>query len=125
MDYIKGAKMDFKVTTLDYGSIVKGSDPYRSFMFTNVGNEPLVITAVDSSNRSALVAEWSKEPVLPGGSSVIKVKYDTQRVGPFQKQVTLTSNDGTNPTMVLTVKGEVKDAPREESVPASTGGLKQ
>jgi Protein of unknown function (DUF1573) len=123
-DAVKGPKMEFKQTTMDYGTIEKGGDPVRIFNFTNVGNEPLVITQAQGS-CGCTVPEWSKEPVLPGQSSTIKVKYDTQRVGPFTKQVTLTSNDGTNPTMVLTIKGEVKDAPKQESVPAGNGGIKQ
>lgn len=121
---VKGPKMDFKQTTIDYGTIEKGGDPVREFKFTNVGNEPLVITAAQGSCK-CLVPEYSQEPVLPGQGATIKAKYDTNRVGPFTKQITLTSNDGTNPTMVLTVKGEVKDAPKQESVPASNGGLKQ
>ena len=119
---VKGPKMEFKITTVDYGTIEKGADPHREFKFTNVGNEPLVITAAQGS-CGCTVPEWSKEPVAPGGTSSIKVKYDTNRVGPFQKQVTLTSNDSVNPSFVLTTKGEVKDTPKPESVPASNGGL--
>ena len=114
--------MEFKQTTIDYGTFEKGGDPVRTFEFTNVGNEPLVITQAHGS-CGCLVPEWSKEPILPGQNGTIKAKYDTQRVGPFTKQITLTSNDGTNPTMVLTVKGVVKDPPTQEPVPASHGGL--
>jgi hypothetical protein len=123
-DVVRGPKMEFKQTTIDYGTIEKGSDPVREFKFTNVGIEPLSITAAQGSCR-CLVPEYSKEPILPGESSTIRAKYDTQRVGPFTKQITLTSNDGTNPTMVLTVKGEVRDVPIQETLPTSNGGLKQ
>jgi Protein of unknown function (DUF1573) len=61
---------------------------------------------------------------MPGESANIDVRYDTQRVGNFSKTVTLTTNE-TEPTHTLTIKGEVKAPPTQESVPASTGGLKQ
>jgi hypothetical protein len=35
-----GPVMTFKVTTVDYGKIEKGSDKVRKFEFTNTGSEP-------------------------------------------------------------------------------------
>jgi len=37
---------------------------------------------------------------------VIKVKYDTKRIGAFNKSVTITSNAVTNPTQVIRIKGK-------------------
>jgi hypothetical protein len=44
------------------------------------------------------------------------VKYDTRRVGRFQKTVTVQSNSKT-PTKVLTIKGNVKDVAAENTSP--------
>ena len=44
-----GAQMEFQETTIDYGTIEQGSDPYRFFSFTNTGNAPLVITNAKGS----------------------------------------------------------------------------
>lgn len=117
-----GPVMTFDVTTIDYGTVDKGADPYRSFKFTNTGNEPLIIKDAKGS-CGCTAPEWPKEPIMPGEASVIKVKYDTQRVGPFTKTVSITTNEATPRT--LTIKGEVKGAPVQESVPAGTGGIKQ
>jgi Protein of unknown function (DUF1573) len=119
----QGPVMTFEVTTIDYGKIEKGGDPVRHFKFTNTGNEPLIIKAAKGS-CGCTVPTYPLEPIMPGESANIDIRYDTQRVGMFTKTVTLTSNE-TDPTHTLTIKGEVKAPPIQESVPASTGGLKQ
>jgi hypothetical protein len=118
-----GPVMTFDVTTVDYGTIDKGSDPLRKFKFTNTGNEPLIIKTAKGS-CGCTVPTYAKEPIMPGESSEIEVRYDTQRVGNFTKTVTITTNEATE-TRMLTIKGEVKAPADKESVPASTGGLKQ
>ncbi|MCB0529940.1 MAG: DUF1573 domain-containing protein [Saprospiraceae bacterium] len=117
-----GAVMTFDVTTIDYGSIEKGSDPIRKFKFTNTGNEPLIIKTAKGS-CGCTVPTYPKEPIMPGESNVIEVRYDTQRVGPFTKTVTLTTNESAD-THTLTIKGDVKAAPAQESVPAGSSGIK-
>jgi hypothetical protein len=118
-----GPVMTFQQTTIDYGTIDKGADPIRKFGFTNTGNEPLIIKSAKGS-CGCTVPTYPQEPIMPGESATIDVRYDTQRVGNFNKQVTLTTNE-TNSTHTLTIKGEVKAPATQESVPASTGGLKQ
>ncbi|MBL7782186.1 MAG: DUF1573 domain-containing protein [Bacteroidetes bacterium] len=116
-----GAVMTFDVTTIDYGTIEKGGDPIRKFKFTNTGNEPLIVKAAKGS-CGCTVPTYPKEPIMPGESNVIEVRYDTQRVGAFTKTVTLTTNEASD-THTLTIKGEVKAPASQESVPASNGGL--
>ncbi len=112
-----GPAMDFETMEVDYGTIAQNSDPYRLFKFTNTGTEPLQITHAKGS-CGCTTPDWPKEPIFPGESGEIKVKYDTKRIGKFVKRVTLTTNmpDKT----VLTIKGLVeKAAPEPEGVPAS------
>jgi len=90
----------------DYGEIEKGGEPYCEFTITNDGNEPLIISNAKGS-CGCTVPEWSKEPILPGESSVMKVKYDTKRVGPINKSVTVNTNAVNSPTKVLRIKGKV------------------
>lgn len=118
-----GPVMTFQQTTIDYGTIEKGSEPLRKFSFTNTGNEPLVIKSAKGS-CGCTVPTYPKEPIMPGETNVIEVRYDTQRVGMFTKTVTLTTNE-TSDTHTLTIKGEVKAPATQESVPAGNGGLKQ
>lgn len=99
------AKIEFKSETIDYGEIEKGSDGVRVFEFTNTGNAPLVISSVKSS-CGCTIPKKPEEPIMPGKTGKIEVKYDTNRVGPIRKAITVTSNADT-PTKVLKIKGNV------------------
>ncbi len=102
----KTAKIQFKAETVDYGQIEKGSDGIRVFEFTNTGEVPLIISKV-SSSCGCTIPKKPEQPVLPGQTGEIQVKYDTNRVGPIRKAITVISNADT-PTKVLKIKGEVK-----------------
>ena len=102
----KTAKIEFKSETVDYGEIAKGSDGVRVFEFTNTGEAPLIISKV-SSSCGCTIPKKPEDPILPGKTGEIQVKYDTNRVGPIRKAITVISNADT-PTKVLKIKGEVK-----------------
>ncbi len=95
-------------TVVSYGSIVQGSDPIRIVTFTNVGKTPLIISHCEST-CTCLVAFSSTEPIPPGGSGQIQLKYNTDLVGTFNKTVTIYSNSKKN--VILSVKGIVRPAP--------------
>lgn len=88
-----GAQIVFENETVDYGTIVQGADGNREFVFTNTGNEPLIISSCKGS-CGCTVPKCPTEPILPGETSKIKVKYDTNRLGKVTKTVTVTSNAG-------------------------------
>ena len=100
----------------DYGEIEKGADPYCEFVITNTGNEPLLITNAKGS-CGCTVPEWEKEPIMPGESSIMKVKYDTKRVGPINKSVTITSNAVDSPTKVIRIRGKVNPPAADATSP--------
>ncbi|MDV7140952.1 DUF1573 domain-containing protein [Maribacter sp. TH_r10] len=100
------AKIEFKSETVDYGQITKGSDGVRVFEFTNTGDAPLIISKV-SSSCGCTIPKKPDGPILPGKTGEIQVKYDTNRVGPIRKAITVISNAET-PTKVLKIKGEIK-----------------
>lgn len=99
------AKIEFKDETIDYGEIAKNSDGVRVFEFTNTGSVPLVISNVKSS-CGCTIPKKPDAPIMPGETGEIEVKYDTRRVGPIRKAITVTSNADT-PTKVLKIKGTV------------------
>ncbi|MHA6281344.1 DUF1573 domain-containing protein [Salinimicrobium sp. CAU 1759] len=101
----ESAKIEFKSEVIDYGEIKKGSDGIRVFEFTNTGNIPLVITDVTSS-CGCTIPEKPKDPIAPGETGEIKVKYDTQRVGPIRKTITVYSN-AEEPAKSIKIKGKV------------------
>ena len=99
------AEIKFKQATIDYGKIAKGSDGVRVFEFTNTGSAPLIISDVKSS-CGCTVPKKPDGPVAAGETSSIQVKYDTNRVGPIRKTITVYSN-ATEPVVALKIKGEV------------------
>lgn len=98
-------KIQFEKTVHDYGTIQKGSDGSCEFVFKNTGKEPLVLNKVKSS-CGCTVPSWPKEPILAGNSGVIKVVYDTKRVGPINKMIFVNSNAANN-LVRLTINGTV------------------
>ncbi len=108
--FAQGAKIEFKDSdnTIDYGRIEKNSDDgIRTFEFTNTGNAPLVITAVQSTCGCTIPSK-PKEPIMPGKTGKIGVKYN-MGLGPIRKTITVESNatnyDGGR--IALKIKGEV------------------
>jgi len=99
----------------DYGNVPQGGNGECEFKFTNSGKEPLVITNCQGS-CGCTVPQCPKEPILPGKSGVIKVKYDTNRPGGIYKTVTVNSNAKSG-NIVLTIKGNVEVKPTEEAFP--------
>jgi hypothetical protein len=103
---VEGAGMLFENETIDYGTIARYADGNRQFVFTNNGNKALIITNTQGT-CGCTVPSTPKEPIAPGAKGVIGVKYATDRVGPFTKQVIVTSNAAGQPTKTLTIKGTV------------------
>jgi hypothetical protein len=115
-DKADGPVMTFESTMIDYGTIEQHADPLRIFNFTNTGNEALIIKNAKGS-CGCTVPKWPKEPIMPGETGKIEVRYDTKRIGPFSKRVTLTTNS-VEERIVLTIKGRVNPKPQEpEGVP--------
>lgn len=117
----QGPKMSFESNEIDYGTIVQNSDPLRVFKFTNEGTEPLVIKHAKGS-CGCTVPAYPKQPIAPGESATIEVRYDTKRIGQFQKTVELTTNEA-EPKHTLRIKGKVNPGQIvEDAVPAATPG---
>ncbi len=102
-----GPRISFNEMTHDYGTIAKGADGNCEFQFTNTGNEPLILSNVRAS-CGCTTPSWSKEHIMPGQTGTIKVRYNTNNVGGFNKSITVTSNAVDTPRAVLKVKGKVQ-----------------
>jgi len=107
----KVAKIEFKTDVIDYGTIEKGAD----------GVAPLIISKV-SSTCGCTVPKKPKDPILPGDSGEIQVKYDTNRVMPIRKTITVLSNAAT-PTVALKIKGNVVDSSKKSVLEKKKKGV--
>jgi hypothetical protein len=118
---VGGPVMTFEKMEIDYGTIAQGADPLRRFKFKNTGTEPLTIKNARGS-CGCTVPSYKKEPIAPGETSEIEVRYDTQRIGDFAKSVTIETNEGDN-ARVLMIKGKVTEKVVEAGVPANAPSL--
>ena len=116
-----GPQISFEETTHEYGEIDLGSDGAYDFVFTNTGNEPLILSKPRSS-CGCTVPSWPKEPILPGETNNIKVTYNTKKAGSFNKTVTIYSNAKGKSTVVLRIKGKVL-AKATEALPTKESNL--
>jgi hypothetical protein len=116
-----GPEITFEKTTHDYGTMFMNADGAYEFVFTNTGNEPLILSQPRSS-CGCTVPAWPRKPILPGEQEKIKVTYNTAIRGRFQKTVTIMSNATKSKTVVLTIKGEVVNKPAE-AMPEKTTGM--
>lgn len=105
-EVLNGAQIQFEKETHDYGTIGKGANGDCVFIFKNTGNSPLILENVKGS-CSCTVPNWTTEPILPGKTGEIKVHYDTEKSGPINKSVTITSNAVNDPVKVVRIKGNV------------------
>ncbi len=110
--------MTFESEVVDYGTIEQNADGVRYFTFTNTGKEPLIISNARGS-CGCTVPTWPKQPIKPGETAKIKVKYATNRIGVINKSVTITSN-ASEPTKVIRIKGKVL-APKTSPVKETKG----
>jgi hypothetical protein len=89
----------------NFGKVVLGTPVSVNFKFTNTGDQPLIISGVESS-CGCTVPEYTKTPVKKGETGIIKVTFNPAGAAlPFSKIVTITSNAKTS-TKVLYIKGE-------------------
>jgi hypothetical protein len=93
----------------DYGTIDNGANGTCEFKVTNTGDQPLIISNCKGS-CGCTVPKCDTAPIAPGKTTIVTVKYDTNRSGPINKTVTISSNATNAPEKIVRIKGEVKAA---------------
>ena len=111
-----GAQISIDKEVHDYGTIAQGANGTCEFTVTNTGDAPLIISNCKGS-CGCTVPKCDTQPVAPGASTAITVRYDTKRIGPINKNVTITSNASNAPTKVVRIKGTVEQAPATPTSP--------
>ena len=106
--------LKLKETEHDFGKIPQGKPVYYSFEIVNSGTQPLKLDNVQAS-CGCTTPEWSREPIAPGTTAVIKVGYNSAAEGYFDKSITITYN--TNQNKILKIKGTVWKAPEGAAPP--------
>lgn len=98
--------MSFDESQFDFGEIDQGTHVEHTFTFTNTGDAPLVITRATSS-CGCTVPEFTKDPIAPGDSGELLVKFDGSGRGTINKNVTVYTNTEKG-TEMLRIKATIK-----------------
>lgn len=81
----------------NFGTLTEGDTVEHTFKFTNTGEFPLIINNITAS-CGCTTPEWPPEPVAPGASSSIRVRFNSRgKSGEQNKTVTVIAN--TDPAM--------------------------
>ena len=100
------ASISFGKKEYDFGTVNEGDIVETSYLVTNSGKTDLVITNAQAS-CGCTVPVWPKNPIKPGATGEVKVKFNTSgKPNRQQKTITLTTNTESG-REVLTLKGSV------------------
>ena len=102
----ENAKIKFNETTHDFGNLQKGDPAEFNFVFTNISDGEVQLSNVKAS-CGCTTPSWTREVVKPGERGEIMVKYNSNRVGPFTKSITITYDEEEKPVVVY-IKGKVE-----------------
>lgn len=103
-----GAQMNVSQQVFDFGKVSAGEVIAHDFVFTNTGNQLLVINDVHTSCGCTTAKDWSHE-IPPGKQGIISINLETINVvsGPVTKSITVACNDTNHPVVTLQMAGTV------------------
>lgn len=116
-DTLRMPEITFEKLTHDFGTLPKGGNTTTRFYFRNTGKSPLIISKCGVS-CGCITPKCPTDVILPGQRNFVDVHYDSLRVGPFAKTVTVQSNAKTK-DVTLKITGTIveeanKSVPVEE-----------
>ena len=101
----------------DFGRIPQGKPVSHLFKITNISDAEIKINQVQAS-CGCTTPEWSVDVIQPGTSSLIKVGFNAEALGVFEKSISIQLSKGSNE--VLMIKGNVWKTP-EQPAPFNRG----
>ena len=104
------AILKFEKNCHNFGQFAEEKPVTFKFVFTNTGDEPLVIHQAMSS-CGCTIAKYTKTPVEPGKKGEVSVTYNGRGKYPgrFKKAITIRSN-ASNKLVRLYVEGDMIEA---------------
>lgn len=101
-------EMTFDNLVHDFGDIAQGTAVEHIFTFTNTGKSPLVISNARSS-CGCTIPEYTREPIAPGATGELLVKFDGSGRGNVTKTITVATNtERTNETIRIRANVQAK-----------------
>lgn len=105
---VAGPEITFEKQKIDFGEITSGKVLDLEYVFTNTGDETLIIKNINTS-CGCTYTRLEKKEYEPGEKGVIPVKFFSKGYrGKVIKTVTVVSNDKANPYLRLSMAGLIK-----------------
>jgi len=99
---VDGPILILEANTHDFGDITQGDVVERIFKFTNTGNQPLIITNIQTS-CGCTTPVWPRDPIMPGGKGEIKVGFNsTGKLNKQTKTLPIISNSVSDASITFT-----------------------
>jgi hypothetical protein len=94
-------KIQFSETSFNFGTLKQGEKVEHTFIFKNIGKEPLVISEVHTS-CGCTVADYTEKPVNPGSQGYVKVTFNSAgKHGQQFKTIIIKANTKPEKTMLV------------------------
>lgn len=103
-------KINTKLKNL--GILELGEKVVYKFEITNTSNKPLVIWHV-SASCGCTTPNWTKKPIQPNETGIVKVKFESEEPGAFEKSVHVYTNFNDRPVK-LVIQGQVVTSKAEK-----------
>lgn len=100
------SNLKFKETKKNFGFVKKGELITISYPFTNVGNQPLLITDA-KVECSCTSVDFPKQPISPNQTNTITVYFDTKSVYDRQDRTVEIISNAKNGIQKIRFKGVV------------------
>lgn len=97
-----GPVLTLEKDTHDFGDIYQGDVVEHTFKFTNTGNQPLLITNIQTS-CGCTTPTWPRDPIMPGGKGELKVGFNSAgKMNKQTKTLPIISNSATDVSVTFT-----------------------
>ena len=100
-------KLHFADTSYNFGWMGEGETAVHEFTFSNEGKSPLIISGA-STSCGCTVPDFSREPIAPGKSGILKVTFSSEgKWGHILKSIVVSTN-AFPAVQVLTITADIK-----------------
>jgi hypothetical protein len=103
-----GPYLTWEKANYDFGDISQGEKVEHTFRFSNIGNEPLMITNVTTQCGCTAPKGWPRDPIAPGDRGEITIIFDSSgKFGRVNKVATIMSNAANKEGVQILLSGNV------------------
>jgi hypothetical protein len=95
----------FTMETIDQGKLLQNKPEDAKFIVTNISKEPLIIEQANPT-CGCTMGDYTKSPILPGGTGYITARFNAANPGHFEKHLTV-KFAGVDEVKSITIKGDV------------------